>query len=358
MEQYDIDRVAEELSVQIPTVSNAILKSEVKKYLCEYHLSPDATKRGILRKYNQTSGLIRSPENKDSSEEEFALEEIVDEPYDLTHLDAPEFVVNEEYDDDAANVYYDTQDDLVSQVEVMIRTADPNNKEMMDGLRKLLEMVKANEKEIMPTQNYSELNNSTQGSSSVLPPNRSRYEISKSKYQPVEGPGITFDCIAGLNSLKKEIQETVILPLIRPDLYEYLDLESNTGILMYGPPGTGKTMFAQAVATEVDAKFFTVKCSDLESPHPGVTERNIAELFHSARSFDRSVIFFDEFEALGMSRDIGFNQDIMSGKVTELLAQMNGFEKGDSTVVLIAATNRPWDIDAALMRPGRFGTHI
>ena len=188
-----------------------------------------------------------------------------------------------------------------------------------------------------------------------IAPNR---DISDSKYQPVESPGVTFDDIVGLDEAKERIYRTIILPIERPDLFESMNLDTGDGILLYGPPGTGKTMFAQAVATEINAAFFSVKVSDIDSMHVGESENNIRELFETARAFDTAVIFFDEFDALGMSRDIGFNQDIYGRSITELLAQMQGFTRSPTTLILLAATNRPWDIDAALKRPGRFGCQV
>lgn len=189
-------------------------------------------------------------------------------------------------------------------------------------------------------------------------PLRPSYDISKSKFKPVDCPGVLFDDIAGLDYAKQCIVDNIVLPILRPDLFENLGIENGDGILLYGPPGTGKTMFAQAVATEINAAFFEVKVSDIESSRPGESERNISELFHTARAFNPAIIFFDEFESLGMSRDIGSNQDIYGRNVTELLAQIQGFTKKPTMLILIAATNRPWDIDAALLRPGRFGTQI
>lgn len=184
------------------------------------------------------------------------------------------------------------------------------------------------------------------------------YDISGSQFEPVLNPGIKFDDVVGLEEAKQKIYDNVILPILRPDLFDSMDIQKGDGVLLYGPPGTGKTMFAKAVATEIDAAFFEVKASDLTSPHPGETEARIKELFETARAYETAIIFFDEFESLGMSRDIGFNQDIYGRNVTELLAQMDGFTTSPTTLILMAATNRPWDIDSALIRPGRLGNMI
>ncbi len=127
--------------------------------------------------------------------------------------------------------------------------------------------------------------------------------------------------------------------------------------MLYGLPGTGKTMFAQAVANEIDGEFFSIKVSDIKSKWYGETEEKIKELFESARKEKTAVIFIDEFEAIGVDRNKNSNDDITASSVVpELLEQMQGFEEqdDDNILLIVAATNRPWDIDSALTRPGRF----
>ena len=115
-------------------------------------------------------------------------------------------------------------------------------------------------------------------------------------------------------------------------------------------------MIAKAIANEINAKLYFVKCSDMASKWFGESERKVKDLFNEARKNERAVIFFDEFEALGIDRDA--NDSPCKRIVCELLAQLNGFDKGESTLLVIAATNRPWDIDSALLRNGRISTHI
>ena len=128
--------------------------------------------------------------------------------------------------------------------------------------------------------------------------------------------------------------------------------------MLYGLPGTGKTMFAQAVANEIDGYFVSIKSSDLKSKWYGDTELKIRTLFEDARKHEISVIFFDEFEAIGVSRDKYGVEITAETIVPELLAQMQGFEQTNQTILVIAATKRPWDIDSALLRPGRFDSLI
>ena len=178
------------------------------------------------------------------------------------------------------------------------------------------------------------------------------------KYMPVMSTGVSMNDIIGLDDAKDELIDTVILPMKRPDLYKKFEKKTGGGILLYGLPGTGKTMFAQAVATEINGAFFSIKCSDLLSSLVGSTEGNIRSLFQTAREYPCSVIFFDEFESIGLKRGTGYNTDIYDKIVSELLSQIQGFEKYENTMLLMAATNRPWDLDPALLRPGRFNRKI
>lgn len=166
-----------------------------------------------------------------------------------------------------------------------------------------------------------------------------------------------FSDVIGLEEAKQAIKERVIDPSKHPDIYKKYGYKAGGGILLYGLPGTGKTMFAQAVANEINGKFFSIKASDIKSKWYGETETKIKELFENARKEKTAVIFIDEFEAIGVDRNKSSNDDITASSVVpELLAQMQGFEEqeNDNILLVIAATNRPWDIDSALTRPGRF----
>lgn len=178
------------------------------------------------------------------------------------------------------------------------------------------------------------------------------------KYTTTKGniPTIKLSDIAGLDEAKKALEERVILPLKHKDVYEKYGKSTGGGILLYGLPGTGKTMFAQAVATELDAKFFSVKCSDIQSKWHGEAEKNVKELFAQAKKCPKAVIFFDEFDSLGRRRTEE-NQD-GANTVQEILTQMQGVEKNTNMLLVIGATNCPWALDGALLRPGRFNEKI
>ena len=176
------------------------------------------------------------------------------------------------------------------------------------------------------------------------------------KFAPVESPNVRFSDIAGLESVKEIIRLRVIQPILHPELYERFSKVKNGGILLYGPPGTGKTMIARAIATETHLAFYSVRCSDIVGKSFGDGERNLSALFDAARETGRAMIFFDEFEALAPKR--GGGSTIMNRIVPELLSQMDGFQQAEGQLIVLASTNRPWDLDSAVLRPPRMSERI
>lgn len=172
-------------------------------------------------------------------------------------------------------------------------------------------------------------------------------------------PKISFDDVAGLADVKEAVLRKVLLPLKNPELYEGYVKKNGGGLLLYGPPGTGKTMIAAAIAHEIGAKFCSLGPSDLVMQGVGNSEKAAVALFKEARSFPCAVLFFDEIESIcpASTHAQGARQ-----LRSELLRQIQGMEaygeQNDKILFLIAATNKPWDIDPAFIRPGRFGTRI
>lgn len=172
-------------------------------------------------------------------------------------------------------------------------------------------------------------------------------------------PVINFDDIAGLEDVKEVVRVKVLLPLKNPEVFEGYVRKSGGGLLLYGPPGTGKTMIAAAIANEIGAKFCSVKPSDLLNQGVGNTEKAVRALFAQAREFPCAVIYFDEMDSISpKSTKSQYAKQLRS----ELLSQLQGIEsygkKKDNILFLIAATNKPWDVDSAFVRPGRFGTRV
>ncbi len=177
----------------------------------------------------------------------------------------------------------------------------------------------------------------------------------ETKFEAATIPDVTFDDVKGLDSAKEAIRIKMIYPMSHPEIYEALGKSQGGGILLYGPPGTGKTMLAKAAAHEAGATFFAVKCSDIVSKWVGESEKNIAELFETARKCDRAIIFFDELDSLFYRR----GQDVHNDRrVNELLQQIDGFSGRSAALMVLGATNNPWAVDDAAMRPGRFSQKI
>lgn len=173
-----------------------------------------------------------------------------------------------------------------------------------------------------------------------------------------ERPSIGFDDIAGLEDVKQEIRLKMIYPLSHPELAGRYGIRAGGGILLYGPPGTGKTMIARAIAHEIDAAMFVISPAQVLSKWVGEAEQNIRKLFDAARAEPRSVIFIDEIEALVPKRQSD-GSSVMQRVVPQILQELEGFDRKDSRCLLfVGATNKPWMLDEAVMRPGRFDSRI
>ena len=180
---------------------------------------------------------------------------------------------------------------------------------------------------------------------------------SENKFNGSSVPNTSFEDIAGLEDVKEAVMYKAIYPHKYPELYEKLRKRSGGGILLYGLPGTGKTLIAEAIAHETGASFFPVKCSDLGSKWFGETEQNIRDVFEAAREEKNAVIFFDEIEAYASNRR---ENSAMERSIPEFLAQMQGVGESNNQerILIIGATNKPWRLDGAFLRPGRFDDKI
>jgi len=162
-------------------------------------------------------------------------------------------------------------------------------------------------------------------------------------------PGVTWNDIAGLVFAKQTLQEAVILPNLRPDLFTGLRSPPR-GVLLFGPPGTGKTLLAKAVATESGFCFFSISASSVTSKYLGEGEKLIKALFSIARAKQPAVVFFDEIDALMSARKENEHEASRRLK-TEFMTQMDGATTSSADRILImSATNIPWEIDEAVLR--------
>ncbi|MCK4341164.1 MAG: ATP-binding protein [Phycisphaerae bacterium] len=173
-----------------------------------------------------------------------------------------------------------------------------------------------------------------------------------------EKPTIRFDDIAGLDDVKDEIYLKMIYPFQHPELAERYSINVGGGMLLYGPPGTGKTMFAKAIACELDATMFVISPAQLMSKWVGEAEQNVQKLFEAAKAEDKAVIFMDEVEALVPKRRSS-QSSVMQRVVPQILQELEGFDrKAGQALMFLGATNEPWSLDPAIMRPGRLDARI
>jgi cell division protease FtsH len=178
------------------------------------------------------------------------------------------------------------------------------------------------------------------------------------KFEKASHPGVTFEDVAGLAAPKRDLQE-IIEFLKAPERFRKLGAKIPRGVLLVGPPGTGKTLLARAVAGEANVPFFSITASEFVEMFVGVGAARVRELFQEAKKNAPSIIFIDEIDAVGRARGTGLGggHDEREQTLNQLLSEMDGFDRDDLTIVM-AATNRPDVLDAALLRPGRFDRRV
>ncbi|BBP44529.1 ATP-binding protein [Thiosulfativibrio zosterae] len=178
-------------------------------------------------------------------------------------------------------------------------------------------------------------------------PQATRFEPLSPKYW------ITFDQVGGLDELKRQARMKIIEPFKNPALFKKFNKSAGGGLLLYGPPGCGKTYFARAIAGECGAAFFNVSIHDILDMYLGNSEKNIQSLFATARAQRPAVIFIDEIDALGRKREL-MRHSGLTTTINHFLSELDGVESDNENLLIIGATNAPWDVDAAFRRPGRF----
>jgi len=169
----------------------------------------------------------------------------------------------------------------------------------------------------------------------------------------LQKPDINFDDVGGMEEVKKEIELKIIKPLLHPELYKAYGKKTGGGILLYGPPGCGKTFIAKATAGQVNAKFINVSLNDILDMWVGSSEKNLHDIFELARDNTPCVLFIDEIDALGASRS-DMKQSSGRHLINQFLQELDGIDSANEGVLIIGATNTPWNLDPAFRRPGRF----
>ena len=193
----------------------------------------------------------------------------------------------------------------------------------------------------------------------IVPP---RFARADDRSEPVQGHAdrvfdvetatITLADVGGMQEVKKRLEISFLAPLRNPKLRSLFGKSLRGGLLLYGPPGCGKTFLARAVAGEMGASFISLSITDVLNMWIGSSERNLHDLFQSARGHAPCVLFLDEIDALGHKRS-QMQSSAMRTLGNQLLAELDGMEGNNEGVFILAATNAPWDVDAALRRPGR-----
>ncbi|KAK7241655.1 microtubule-severing ATPase [Aureococcus anophagefferens] len=168
---------------------------------------------------------------------------------------------------------------------------------------------------------------------------------------------VTMDDVVGLEAAKGALNEAVVLPMLVPELFTGIRSPWR-GVLLFGPPGTGKTLLAKAAAGVEGATFFNVSAATLASKHRGESEKLVRALFARARGEDRGVVFFDEVDALCARRGGDGEHEASRRLKTELLTQLDGVRGAAERVTVLAATNRPWDLDDAVLRRLERRVHV
>jgi len=181
---------------------------------------------------------------------------------------------------------------------------------------------------------------------------------SRARFQMEAKTGILFDDVAGIEEAKEELQEVVTF-LKKPEKFTAIGAKIPKGVLLVGPPGTGKTLLAKAIAGEAGVPFFSISGSEFVEMFVGVGASRVRDLFRKAKENSPCIIFIDEIDAVGRQRGagIGGGNDEREQTLNQLLTEMDGFE-GNTGIIIIAATNRPDVLDAALLRPGRFDRQV
>jgi SpoVK/Ycf46/Vps4 family AAA+-type ATPase len=170
-------------------------------------------------------------------------------------------------------------------------------------------------------------------------------------------PSVTLDDVAGMQAVKERIRVSFLEPMRNPAMREMYGASMRGGLLLYGPPGCGKTFLAKALAGELGLMFVSAGLSELLDMYVGNSEKQVHRLFERARQEAPAVLFLDEVDAIGHRRSRA-GMGVMRGVVNQLLMELDGVQSSNEGVLVLAATNQPWDVDPALRRPGRLDRQL
>jgi transitional endoplasmic reticulum ATPase len=184
-------------------------------------------------------------------------------------------------------------------------------------------------------------------------PESERREIPSDAFlDDLDDAAVTFGDVAGLDDVKAEIRRRIVLPYLKPSLFERFKQRAGGNLLFYGPPGCGKTLVARATAGESDARFLSINPEDIIDRYTGEAEKRLRVLFDEARSDTPAILFFDDFDVLGIRR-AGLPPEAAPALIAAFASELDGTQRDNSGVLIIMATNAPWALDQALFRAGR-----
>jgi AAA+ superfamily predicted ATPase len=170
----------------------------------------------------------------------------------------------------------------------------------------------------------------------------------------IERSSVTLADVAGMQAVKERLELAFLGPMRNAELRAAFGASMRGGMLLYGPPGCGKTFLAKALAGELGASFFSIGLSDVLDMWIGASEKNLHDVFETARRAAPCVLFLDEVDAIGQKRSQLRHSNAMRSVVAQLLSEMDGVDNANDGLFILGATNHPWDVDVALRRPGRF----
>ena len=272
---------------------------------------------------------------------ELISKKLTDLTYNTLHISKSNKEVDKK-DSKTTNSLVDFNENNISRSNKNVIEKEESKKD--EGEKILKDFASDNEKEIEPEKIENENENIIS---------------SEFQFKWDDIPSVKFEDIAGLENVKELVEVKVLLPLLHPEAAVGYVSKGGGGLCLYGPPGTGKTMMAAAIANKINANFCSIVPSDLLRSGVGNTEKAIKALFQQARQYKCAVIYFDEMDALTSKST---KSQVTKNLRSEFLAQLQGIssygQKSDNILFLICATNKPWEIDSAFLRPGRFGTKI
>lgn len=250
----------------------------------------------------------------------------------------------------SAGITHSSDESLRMEIIQELTKASLNMQQEQSSEPEELEKIDNKEEELEIRQFPMELQQTTQ---LAREPKLKVIDGNSSKTSPKNSEDkVNFEDVAGLEELKKTIRLRIISPFFNKGLFAKFRKKAGGGVLLYGPPGCGKTFIARATAGECKAKFYPIHITDILDPYMGVSEQNLKDIFEKARFQKPSVIFFDEVDTIGFSRSK--SSSTSRGLIDTFLTEMDGIDTTTDEILVIAATNTPWDVDQALKRPGRF----